>query len=157
MQYDLLRNHVLEAARQACLDQAIANDLDPPPPQDEALEVNVSSSEGGGGCSGMNVSSSEGVPGVHRRGAAEILDGLDDADEVEALDHTFRRQTMMIAILPLARRASTPRMAAWASATCASVNTLGSRRGRSSPRSTICATLVRMRPKWSRPSPAIRG
>lgn len=41
MQYDLLRNQVLDAARKACLDQAIANNLDPdpPPPQDQALEV----------------------------------------------------------------------------------------------------------------------
>ena len=41
MQYELLRNQVLDAARQACLDQAVANDLDPdpPPPQDESLEV----------------------------------------------------------------------------------------------------------------------
>ena len=41
MQYDLLRNQVLDATRKACLDQAIANDLDPdpPPPQDQFLEV----------------------------------------------------------------------------------------------------------------------
>jgi hypothetical protein len=32
MQYELLRNQVLDAARQACLDAAIANDLDPDPP-----------------------------------------------------------------------------------------------------------------------------
>jgi hypothetical protein len=38
MQYEILRNQVLDAARQACIDQAIANDLDPdPPPPDEAL------------------------------------------------------------------------------------------------------------------------
>lgn len=40
MQYDILRNQVLDAARQACIDQAIANGLDPdpPPPQDAALD-----------------------------------------------------------------------------------------------------------------------
>lgn len=41
MQYDLLRNQILDAARQACLDRAIANQLDPdpPPPQDATLDV----------------------------------------------------------------------------------------------------------------------
>jgi hypothetical protein len=41
MQHDLLRNRVLDAARQACLDRAIANHLDPdpPPPLDAVLEV----------------------------------------------------------------------------------------------------------------------
>ena len=41
MQYELLRNQVLDAARKACLDQAIANDLDPDPlpPEDASLEV----------------------------------------------------------------------------------------------------------------------
>jgi hypothetical protein len=40
MQYDLLRNQILDAARQACIDQAISNGLqpDPPPPQDDALD-----------------------------------------------------------------------------------------------------------------------
>jgi hypothetical protein len=41
MQYDLLRNQVLDAARQACLDRALANQLDPdpPPPSDALLDV----------------------------------------------------------------------------------------------------------------------
>lgn len=40
MQYDLLRNQILDAARQACIDQAIANGLepDPLPPEDAALD-----------------------------------------------------------------------------------------------------------------------
>jgi hypothetical protein len=40
MQYELLRNQVLDAARQACLDAAIANQLDPDPPfpLDDLLE-----------------------------------------------------------------------------------------------------------------------
>jgi hypothetical protein len=41
MQYEILRNQVLDAARQACIDRAIANQLapDPPPPDDALLDV----------------------------------------------------------------------------------------------------------------------
>jgi hypothetical protein len=40
MQYELLRNQILDAARQACLDAAIASDFDPDPPfpLDDLLE-----------------------------------------------------------------------------------------------------------------------
>jgi len=41
MKYELLSHRILDAARGACIDQAIANDLDPdpPPPQDATLAL----------------------------------------------------------------------------------------------------------------------